>query len=141
MANIFHQSFRADHDPPNQARICVLNCYPKISRENFDRYDVPHPHDLFKRFFNRYLPNATIDIYFIADVGKTLPVETKHRSRTPGPNEMQCLFHRGSSSSKVKIPSQYDFSNPRDRQEYIEHFEASAETSLKCRNMSLTPEK
>ena len=64
----------------NQARICILNCYPKASRENFDRSDVGHPHDLFKDFFNRYLPNATIDISFIADVGETLPAGTELNS-------------------------------------------------------------
>ena len=62
---------------PNQARICILNCYPKASRENFDRSDVGHPHNLFKDFFNRYLPNATIDISFIADVEETLPAGTE----------------------------------------------------------------
>jgi len=64
----------------HQARICILNCYPKASRENFDRSDVGHPHDLFKGFFNRYLPNATIDICFIADVGETLPAGTELNS-------------------------------------------------------------
>jgi hypothetical protein len=48
---------------PHQAHICILNCHPKASRENFDLSDVGHPHDLFKDFFNRYLPNATMDIH------------------------------------------------------------------------------
>lgn len=62
---------------PNRVHICILNCYPKASRENFDRSDVGHPHDLFKGFFNRYLPNAIIDISFIADVGEALPTGTE----------------------------------------------------------------
>ena len=29
-------------------RFCIVNGYPKASRENFDRSNVGHPHDLFK---------------------------------------------------------------------------------------------
>ena len=29
-------------------RILIVNCYPQASRENFDRSDVGHPHDLFR---------------------------------------------------------------------------------------------
>ncbi len=48
-------------------RICIVNGYPKASRENFDRSDVGHPHDLFKDFLQREAPNATSDIVYVAD--------------------------------------------------------------------------
>lgn len=53
--------------------IAILNCYPRKSRENFDRSDVGHPHDLYKDFLKRYVPNAETDLIFIADEDGTLP--------------------------------------------------------------------
>lgn len=53
--------------------LCILNGYPRKSRENFDLQGVGHPHDLFKEFFIRSLPNVHIDILFIADPGESLP--------------------------------------------------------------------
>ncbi len=53
--------------------IAILNCYPRKSRENFDRSDVGHPHDLYKAFLASYVPNAQIDLIFIADEDTTLP--------------------------------------------------------------------
>jgi len=54
-------------------RFCIVNCYPAASRENFDRSDVGHPHDLFKDFLRREAPNATTEIVFVADPDFALP--------------------------------------------------------------------
>lgn len=48
-------------------RFCIVNGYPKASRENFDRSNVGHPHDLFKDFLAREAPNATSVIVYVAD--------------------------------------------------------------------------
>ncbi|MFH2202575.1 MAG: type 1 glutamine amidotransferase [Elusimicrobiota bacterium] len=52
---------------------CVLGCYPKSSRENFARSDVGHPHELFTGFLKRYVPQAAVDVLFIADEDTPLP--------------------------------------------------------------------
>ena len=54
-------------------RFCIVNCYPAASRENFDRSDVGHPHDLFKDFLRREAPNATTEIVYVADPEFALP--------------------------------------------------------------------
>lgn len=54
-------------------RFCIVNGYPKASRENFDRSDVGHPHDLFKGFLSREAPNSTSDIVYVADPDFALP--------------------------------------------------------------------
>jgi GMP synthase (glutamine-hydrolysing) len=56
--------------------IAILNCYPHTSRENFDRSNVGHPHDLYADFLRRYTPQARIDLLFIADADTTLPSGT-----------------------------------------------------------------
>ena len=53
--------------------LCILNCYPKHSRDNFDKCDIGHPHEFFKNFLARYAPNAVADVLFIADMGTALP--------------------------------------------------------------------
>ncbi len=57
-------------------RFLIVNCYPAASRENFDRSDVGHPHDLFKGVLRREAPNATTEIVYIADPGFALPPGT-----------------------------------------------------------------
>ena len=57
-------------------RFCIVNGYPQASRENFDRSDVGHPHDLFKGFLAREAPNATSEIVFVADPDFSLPPDT-----------------------------------------------------------------
>ena len=57
----------------SQLAVGILNCYPKASRENFDRSDVGHPHDLYADFLRRYTPQATVDVLFIADPDTVLP--------------------------------------------------------------------
>jgi GMP synthase (glutamine-hydrolysing) len=57
-------------------RFCIVNCYPAASRENFDRSDVGHPHDLFRDFLRREAPNATTEIVYVADPDFTQPSGT-----------------------------------------------------------------
>jgi GMP synthase (glutamine-hydrolysing) len=57
----------------SQLAICILNCYPKPSRENFDRSNVGHPHDFYQDFLARYAPRASVDVLYIADLDVTLP--------------------------------------------------------------------
>ncbi|MFV2000567.1 MAG: type 1 glutamine amidotransferase, partial [Acidimicrobiia bacterium] len=59
-----------------ELRLCIVNCYPKASRENFDRSDVGHPHDLFRDFLEREAPNATSEIVYVADPDFSLPSGT-----------------------------------------------------------------
>ena len=54
-------------------RLCIVNCYPAASRENFDRSDVGHPHDLFRAFLRAEAPNATTELVFVADPDFALP--------------------------------------------------------------------
>ena len=54
-------------------KICIINGYPKASRDNFDLTGVGHPHVLFEDFLQRYVPDATADVLFAADPGETLP--------------------------------------------------------------------
>lgn len=56
-----------------QLAIAILNCYPRTSRENFDRSNVGHPHDLYAGFLQRYTPQASVDVLFIADDETMLP--------------------------------------------------------------------
>ena len=57
-------------------RILIVNCYPAASRENFDRQNVGHPHDLFKAFLRAEAPNATTEIVYVADPDFALPEGT-----------------------------------------------------------------
>jgi GMP synthase (glutamine-hydrolysing) len=56
-----------------QISICVLNGYPKESRDNFDLSGVGHPHDFFIDFLHRYIPSARVTLCFAADTGDILP--------------------------------------------------------------------
>lgn len=53
--------------------IAILNCYPKTSRDRFDASNVGHPHDMYADFLRRYVPAASVDIMFIADLDSSLP--------------------------------------------------------------------
>ena len=53
--------------------ICILNGYPRASRENFDRNGVGHPHDFFRDFLGRHLPAAAVDVCYVADRDQPLP--------------------------------------------------------------------
>jgi GMP synthase (glutamine-hydrolysing) len=56
-------------------KIIIFNCYPEKSRKNFDASDVGHPQDLFIDFFTRHIPDAKIDVRFIADLDQPLPTD------------------------------------------------------------------
>lgn len=57
-------------------RFLIVNCYPAASRENFDRSDVGHPHDMFRAFLAAEAPNATAEIAYVADPDFALPAGT-----------------------------------------------------------------
>jgi len=57
-------------------QLCIVNCYPHASRENFDRSDVGHPHDLFRDFLELEAPNASAEIVYVADPDFALPEGT-----------------------------------------------------------------
>ncbi len=59
-----------------QLSICILNGYPRHSRENFDRSNVGHPHHMYRDFLHRYVPHAVVDVLFVADPDVTLPAGT-----------------------------------------------------------------
>ena len=63
------------HSPVTTAklRFCIVNCYPKASRKNFDLSDVGHPQDLFRDFLRREAPNASSEIVYVADPDFALP--------------------------------------------------------------------
>ena len=69
---------RMSNSPTTTAplRLCIVNGYPEASRENFDRSNVGHPHDLFKAFLAREAPNATSVIVYVADPDFSLPPGT-----------------------------------------------------------------
>ena len=60
--------------------ICILNGYPRSSREHFDRQNVGHPHDLYTAVLRRYLPRVHIDVVFVADLDQRLPQGAELRS-------------------------------------------------------------
>ena len=53
--------------------LCIFNGYPLASRENFDRQNVGHPHDMYRDFLSRYIPQARVKVLFIADLATKLP--------------------------------------------------------------------
>ena len=60
--------------------IAILNGYPRASRERFDAADVGHPHEMYARFVRSYVPQATLDVIFIADLDSALPSGANLRS-------------------------------------------------------------
>ncbi|MDT8272295.1 MAG: type 1 glutamine amidotransferase, partial [Desulfomonilia bacterium] len=48
--------------------IGIFNCYPKESRDNFDRSNVGHPHHMYQDFLSRYVPHAHVTVFFLADL-------------------------------------------------------------------------
>ncbi len=69
------------HSPvtTTKLRFCIVNCYPKASRNNFDLSGVGHPHDLFRDFLRREAPNASSEIVYLADPDFALPPNTSIR--------------------------------------------------------------
>ncbi len=58
-------------------KILIFNCYPEQSRKNFDASNVGHPHDFFMDFFSRHIPDADIDVCFIADLDQPIPTDNE----------------------------------------------------------------
>ncbi len=57
-------------------RFCIVNCYPQVSRQNFDRSNVGHPHDFIRNFLHREAPNSSYQIVYVADPDFSLPANT-----------------------------------------------------------------
>jgi GMP synthase (glutamine-hydrolysing) len=55
----------------------IFNCYPEKSRKNFDASNVGHPHDFFMDFLSRQIPDADIDVCFIADLDQPIPTDNE----------------------------------------------------------------
>jgi GMP synthase (glutamine-hydrolysing) len=61
----------------NKNKIMIFNCYPEKSRKNFDASNVGHPHDFFMDFLSRQIPDADIDVCFIADLDQPIPTDNE----------------------------------------------------------------
>lgn len=59
--------------PDLKLSICIINGYPKTSREKFTRDHVSQAHENYIRFFEQYVPQAEFDILYIADLDSSLP--------------------------------------------------------------------
>ncbi len=53
--------------------LCVINGYPKRSRDALDESAVTQAHDLYLRFLRKMVPNGRLDILYIADLDTPLP--------------------------------------------------------------------
>ena len=98
--------------------IYIFNCYPKQSRENFDRQNVGHPHDMYRGFLTRYVPHARVKILFIADFETALP----------GPDELALLDGIIWTGSDLTI---YHDDDPRVTRQ-IELMQAIFEAGVPC---------
>ncbi|MFQ5401599.1 MAG: type 1 glutamine amidotransferase [Anaerolineae bacterium] len=56
--------------------LCIINGYPKRSRDALDASSVTQAHDLYLRFLREMTPNSNLDILFIADLDTGLPEGT-----------------------------------------------------------------
>ena len=54
-------------------KFCIVNGYPKRSRDVLDATHVTQAHDLYLMFLRKMLPNSTFDLLFIADPETTMP--------------------------------------------------------------------
>jgi len=61
----------------NKNKIMIFNCYPEQSRKNFDASNVGHPHDFFMDFLSRHIPDADVDVCFIADLDQPIPTDNE----------------------------------------------------------------
>ena len=98
--------------------ICIFNCYPRQSRENFDRQDVGHPNDMYREFLSRYVPHARVKTLFIADFETVLP----------GPDELALLDGIIWTGSDLTI---YHDDDPRVTRQ-IELMQAIFEVGVPC---------
>jgi GMP synthase (glutamine-hydrolysing) len=56
--------------------LCIINGYPKRSRDTLDASQVTQAHDLYLNFLRDYLPNATFEVLYVADLEVGLPLGT-----------------------------------------------------------------
>ena len=61
-------------------KFLIVNGYPQASRDNFDRSDVAHPHDLYRRLLDRYAPGSESRVFFVADVENRMPTAEELRA-------------------------------------------------------------
>ena len=61
-------------------KFLIVNGYPQASRDNFDRSDVAHPHDLYRRLLDRYAPGSESRVFFVADVENRMPTPEELRA-------------------------------------------------------------
>ncbi len=54
-------------------KFCIVNGYPKRSRDVLDATNVTQAHDLYLRFLRKMLPNSSFDLLFIADPETIMP--------------------------------------------------------------------
>lgn len=54
-------------------KFCIVNGYPKRSRDTLDATNVTQAHDLYLMFLRKMLPNSTFDLLFIADLDVAIP--------------------------------------------------------------------
>ncbi len=75
LQNYLHKPLSQDkimHDDL-ELKLCIINGYPKSSREKFDRDHVSQAHENYVRFLKTYVPKAQCDIFYIADLDNPLP--------------------------------------------------------------------
>jgi GMP synthase (glutamine-hydrolysing) len=53
--------------------LCIINGYPRKNREVLDESGVTQAHDLYLNFLRKYLPNANLDVFYVADLDVSLP--------------------------------------------------------------------
>lgn len=60
--------------------LCIINGYPKASRDVLDESGVSQAHDLYLAFLKPYLPNSRFDVLYVADPDVSLPAGTSLES-------------------------------------------------------------
>ena len=58
-------------------KFCIVNGYPKRSRDTLDATNVTQAHDLYLAFLRKMLPNSTFDLLFIADLDMNMPTQAE----------------------------------------------------------------
>jgi GMP synthase (glutamine-hydrolysing) len=56
--------------------ICVINGYPEPNRQVLAAACVSQAHELYIDFLKKYVPNATMDVVYVADLDVSLPTGT-----------------------------------------------------------------
>ena len=89
-------------------KFLIVNGYPRASRENFDRSDVAHPHDLYRRLLDRYAPGSESRVLLIADLENPLPSleETRGFHGVIWTGSDQTIYH----THEEKVARQIEYS-------------------------------